>query len=302
MAGQLVLKGRYIRLSNDVALVGELLAQLLSHSPYTYFLSRHVDRVGVRVDGVTMLVALDAQSGEVSLQVCDDHVRPVFWVACSFSSLKSAVDQGHGVNDLTIRTGPMGQVVHPRVEQILLRCFQASPFPIDDREELIYPALFGFSPPRIVWQSQRNLLRVLHYVASNGVSFCVSSGLSEPWAWQPAEIYDEKVSGAGYELVVKTSESAVIDEFSSWVQYIEQSGAHLLPGNWLEYKEGKKIPGTNIAGFLVVRPTTFIDHFPVGELTAHWHSLVPASPTQLDLAKRTDVFQVARLVEAEASS
>ena len=216
--------------------------------------------------------------------------------------MKSAVDEGRDVSYTVVRTGPMGQVVHPRVEQILIRCFQVPPFPIDDREELIYPALFDFSPPQIVWQSQRNPLRVLHYGnPSRDASFCVSSGLSDPWVWQRAEIYDERVSGAGYELVIKTSDPAVIGEFSSWVEYIEQSGAHILPGNWLEYKEGKLIPGTNVAGFLVVRPTTFLAHFPVGALTAHWHSLIPVSSTQLDLAKRTDVFQVANLVTENSS-
>ena len=192
----------------------------------------------------------------------------------------------------------MGQTVHPRVEQILLRCFQASPFPLDDREGLIYPALFGFSPPRIVWNSQRTLLRVLHYRnCSRDSSFCVTSGLSEPGAWQPADSYDEYVPGAGYELVVKACETPVIVEFASWVEYVEQSKAHLLPGNWLEYKAGNLIPGTNVAGFLVVRPTAFLAHFPVGASIAHWHELIPVSSTQLELAKRTDVFHVANMIE-----
>ena len=289
-------------MSDDIALIGDLLSQQMSRSPYTYFLSRHIDRISVRVDSVTMLLVLDSQSGEVSLQASDDQAHPMLLVECGFSSLKSAFDRGIGVSDLVIRTGTMGQVVHPRIEQILLRCFQVPPFPTDDREELINPALFGFSPPRIVWQSQRNLLRVLHYgAANNAASYCISSGLSEPSAWQPAEIYDDNVSGAGYELVIKTSEPAVIGEFSGWVQYIEQSGSHLLPGNWLEYDKGKLIPGTHIAGFLVVKPTTFCDCFPVGESTAHWHTLIPVSMSQLDLAKRTNVFQVAKLIDANAA-
>lgn len=287
-------------MTDKSSLVGGLLSQLLSRAAYVYFLARHVAQVGVRVDGVVMLLDLNARTGEVSVTLCEleDQARPTLWVECALSELESAARDGTSVTGLVIRTGPMGQVVHPRAEQLLIRCFQAPPYPIDDREELIYPALFGFEPPRIVWESRQTLLRVLHYEDSaSGSSFCVSSGLSEPWAWQPAEIYDQGVSGAGYELVVKTLEPAVVKEFSGWVQYVEQSESHLLPGNWLEYEAGKLIPGTNLAGFLVVKPTSFLPDFPVGSSNAHWHSLVPVSLAQLDHAKRSDVFQVAEMVE-----
>ena len=76
-------------MTESTTLVGGLLSQMLSHSPYTYFLARHVSLVGVSVGPVVMLLNLDAQSGEVSLHVCDepDHAGPLFWVECDLSSL-----------------------------------------------------------------------------------------------------------------------------------------------------------------------------------------------------------------------
>jgi hypothetical protein len=65
----------------------------------------------------------------------------------------------------------------------------------------------------------------------------------------------------------------------------------------LEYQEGKLIPGTNFAGFLVVRPTKFLDRFPVGELASYWHNLIPVDRTHLESAKRTNVYTVAAMLE-----
>ena len=96
---------------------------------------------------------------------------------------------------------------------------------------------------------------------------------------------------------MKATDAALIREFSSWVGYVELSNAHLLPGNWLEYEAGQLIPGTNVAGFLVARPTTFLDRFPVGAACAYWHSLVPVSLPLLNLAKQTNALQVVNMVE-----
>ncbi len=192
-------------MTNTTSQVGDLLSQLFSRSPYTYFLGRHVSQVGLRVGAVAMLLNLNDQSDEVSLQAyVPDRACPTFWGECNLAALELAVKEGRSVSDVVIRTGPKGQVVHPRVEQILLRCFQVPPFPINDREDLIYPALFCFSTPLNVRDSKTILLRVLQY-SSPHTSFSASSGLSDPSAWQPAEIYDEHVSGAGYEVVMKSS-------------------------------------------------------------------------------------------------
>jgi hypothetical protein len=96
---------------------------------------------------------------------------------------------------------------------------------------------------------------------------------------------------------MKTVSAFQLHPFSSWVQYIEQSQTHIVPGNWLEYSKGKQIPETDIAGFLVVRPISFLAEFPIGSSVAFWHSLVPVSAADLHRAKNTDVFQVAQTVD-----
>ena len=288
---------------NDITRAGELLAQLLSHNPYTYLLARHVNQIGVRLTSGTLLLDLNQQTGAASLQICKapDRAQPYFWVECGFDSLEMSSNSGMGGSDVVVRTGPLGQRVHPRVEQILIRCFQSPPFPPEDREEIVFPALFGFAAPRTVWQSRNNQLRVLQYRSSDRKSsFCVSSGFSAPWTWPPAEIYDDRGSGAGYELVLKTSKEAIVCEFASWVQHVEQSKSNLLPGNWLEYLDGKAIPGTEVAGFLVSRPISFMTTFPVGSSVAHWHSLVPVTASELALAKRTNVHEVAKAIPDKA--
>jgi hypothetical protein len=278
------------------------LARLLRRTDYVYFLARHVTQIGIRVNDQAFLLGLDASSREISLKICDEPnlTRPAFWVECDLGALESAVREEKSVSELVVRTGPLGQVVHPRVEQLLLRCFEAPPYPIDDRESLVYASLFGFSEPHVLWESKRQLLRVLQYRQDErAAAYCVTSGISEPWAWQPAHIYGSEVSGAGYELVIKSNIQPVIREFVSWAQYIEDTGAHLLPGNWLEFEQGKIIPGTNIAGFLVVKPTSFLPYFPTGSSIANWHSLVPVASRELKLAKETDAFHVADMVPYE---
>jgi hypothetical protein len=177
------------------------------------------------------------------------------------------------------------------VERLILRCFEVPPFPFDDREELIYPALFGFDPaPKVLWDNQ-SLLRVLSYSAHS-----VSSGLSEPWSRNPAPMYADSPAGAGYELVVKSSDSKVTNAFKNWVKYLDGGGDAIVPGNWLEYAEGKTIPETDIAGFLVVRPKEIPEAFPTGEGQVHWHQLIPVTATVLSEAKRTSVLRAAESV------
>lgn len=276
---------------------GGLLAEVLKRSDYTGLAARRIRNVEIHVDREVFLLDLDAASRKVTVQPIESTSQADSRVDCEGRDLANALAGGCNVAELTIRTGPEGQVVHPRVERLLLRCFECPPFPIDDREELILPALFGFEPPQLRWESQQNLLRVLQYQDARSGSFVVSSGLSEPWAWRPAEIYDESVSGAGYELVVKTNDPRIAGEFTGWLKYIERSESHILPGNWLEFEGGATIPGTDVAGFLVVRPLSFLPDFPVGGLRAYWHQLLPVDTAQLEAAKRISVFAVAESIE-----
>jgi len=285
---------------SDARYVGGLLAQLLSNSAYTRFLARHVSVVGVRIEDLVFILELDSESGEVSLRLGQGNdCSPVFWVTLKIEALEAAINQSKGIREITIVTGVMGQVVHPRVEQILIRCFEFPPYPKPDREDLIFPALFGFESPHVVWESKQSGLRVLRYRNSIGTEHCVSSGFSESNQWKPADIYNEGVSGAGYELFIKVSDPRVISEFVSWVKYVEETKSHLLPGNWLEYQSGKLIPNTNIAGFLIFLSASFEPEFPVEGSVAYFHKLLPVDASQLDLARRTQVLQVAERIERE---
>jgi hypothetical protein len=48
--------------------------------------------------------------------------------------------------------------------------------------------LLGFDDPVLLWESRENILRVLQYKSPDTVSYGVSSGLSEPWAWDRPEL------------------------------------------------------------------------------------------------------------------
>jgi hypothetical protein len=292
--------GRGVQLSTNRLPVGDLLHKILSRTQYLQFLARHVQEVGIIVEAEVFLLTLDQASATIVLSVCENisSLDPTFWVECNARSLDLAVGNNTNVAEMVIRTGTAGQTLHPRIEQILLRCFQYPPFPIDDREELIYASIFGFGSPHMLWESHDPMLKVLQY-RSLSQTYCVSSGLSEPWSFAPANVYDERASGAGYELAMKNSDPAIVKEFVLWVRHIEQTGSHIVPGNWLEYENEKLVPGTEIAGFLVVWPTDFPIDFPVGSLEAHWHLLIPVTLPLLIMAKQTNVFEVAEMIRTE---
>jgi hypothetical protein len=249
---------------------------------------------------------VDSASGDVAVTVAEDGrpSSPGFHVDIDLARVREAVTAQRSLQEVVVRTGPSGTNLHPRIERLLLRCFDVPPYPLDDRDELIYPALFGFDESLTLWRSARSMLRVVRFQrASTALANpCVSTGLSEPWVWQPAEIYKCPVAGAGYELVVLNADQLLASEFSAWVRYVEESHAHILPGNWLEYDKGQSIPGTNVAGFLVVRPERVPESFPVGDSVAYWHELIPVGASALQKAKATDVFQVAAEVRRASIS
>lgn len=288
-------------MTNDSNLLGSLISKVLMQGAHLEFLQCQIGHLGIRIEQASFVLDLSGNSGEFALKPAteSDSYRCPLWVELNRSQLESAANTKSSVQGVVLHTGEKGQVVHPRVEQLVLRCFEAPPFPLDDREELIYGAIFGFTDPVLIWESSESLLRVLSFSPPRGrPCVVVSSGLSEPWALEPAEIYPENASGAGYELMIETSNEIVGREFASWVRYVEQTNQHILPGNWLEFENEAGIPGLDIFGFIVVTPVDVPSGFPVGDALVKWHELIPVNKAQLITAKNSDVFSVAEKIRA----
>jgi hypothetical protein len=266
-----------------------VLSDVVNRSGYLCLLAIHAQRVGVHVDGETFL--LNVADGQASVspqgQSGDRGDGPVCWLRCSRSALESARNSGAKIADLIVAPGATATAVHPILEKLLRRCFETPPFPLDDREELIYPALFGFeSAPAVFWESRQNVLKVLRYG-----SRLVTSGLSEPWFRKPQLFSSENVSGTGYELLTDSTDRKAANEFVSWVEYVERGGDDIALGNWLEFDAIESIPKAETSGFLVVPPRDMAPQFPVGSSHAYWHQLLPISGLELTAAKCHSAFK-----------
>lgn len=277
--------------------IGEMLSCILGRSPYPILVFRHIRQLGIHVGDNAFSFTIEGRTA--TLKVVDGKFAEPdmpFWLELDVGILESALRESSSVQPATVQTGRDGLTCDPRIMRLLLRCLEVPPFPLDDREELIYPALFGFAEPQIVWESNESLLRVLRFGESG---FVVSSGFTEPWSFEPAEIYKDGCAGAGYELLLKCSNPALIEEFTDWVRYVERTQQHLLPGNWLELEGGVSIPNTDFYGFIVVEASITPSDFIVGDARATLHQLLPVTADQLRAAKAGKVFQVAEELLAE---
>lgn len=272
---------------------------VLQRSSYFEFVTLHLHRLGIRVDSETYVLTVSEEKQELSLERCteDTLCESPLVVELKQIDLAFASHNAVSVCPLVVRTGASGQIVYPQIEQLVLRTFQMPPFPEEDLEDLIYPALFGFDLPEIIWQSNSKSLRVLQYRNSVGQETTVSLGLSNRGREQPAT--DESAL-VRYELALKSNSQVVAREFSSWVKYVHDTGHDILIGEWLEFEGEKTIPSTNIAGFLVVPPDTIPASFPAGENNVSWHELIPVHRKELDAAKQIGVLQAAHLIRSRS--
>lgn len=277
----------------DIANIGPLLAQVLARTPYPEFLFLHVPQVGIVVDDVSFLFSIELETGAARLRVLGedgDDPAPPLQIRVRSSELERAAESGRAVEVLEVRSAPQGRMWHPALELAAVRSFGHSPFPLSDREELVYSLMFGAEPPAEIWRSKRTSTRVLYY---SGTNVAVSSGLTDPLSASQESQAGDKPADAGYELLLQSSVGAVVREFASWVQYTEETGEPLLPGNWLEYEGGRSIPGTNVSGFLIVPSSAAPRWFPVGGGLACWHEALPVDQAQLQRAKSEGVLNVA---------
>lgn len=279
----------------------ELLGGALLESAYLPFAVRHAARIGIRVDGFRFLLESEGEDGDVSLtaRAAEEELSPDDWVDLDVAALE-ALAAGKPPTGIAVMRANASEKAStaeprdPRVDQLIEKAFMPRPYPLADRLELIYPALFGFETPERLWHSPQSGLEVLTFAGPPTIA--ASLGLSTPGAFTTAASYaeDDAPAGAGYELAVRTSDLQVLNEFVGWVRYVEHRQTNLLPGEWLEYAGGKGIAGTDYIGFVVDRPQSLPPYFPVADREAYWHVLIPVTVAELAFAKE---YGVLKLVE-----
>ena len=278
---------------------------ILPRSPHFPFFWRSADRFGVSTGREGMLVNLDFENESITFEYVPDprESTSALWIEMKERDLLALANELRVVPDLKI-VRPAAVTLNPAMERMLLRVFTppGAPTPITDREDLIYPALFGFGEPKVLWQADDLPVQVLFYPeAVEGQHAYVTSGLSNPELGPPATTTEGlPPSGFGYELILLDEKllSLLAGQFVAWTRYVCRTKEHVLRGNWLEYSEGG-LPDTNLAGFLIVPPLLIPEEFPVGAGTAQWNLLLGATAEELALAKSTSVMDVAqKLLEA----
>jgi Suppressor of fused protein (SUFU) len=280
-----------------------IVQSVLERSPYFYYVFRHARQLGFRIGEHSLLMDLEFDSGKVNFSFLEPlaKAQPQLWVEVEEHALLS-LESDHNRILLRIETSERGQVLHPAVERLLLKCFEPTSNrsgTISDREDLIYAALFDFVEPQTLWRSTNGQLAGLRFPeGAEGLDAYVSSGFSNPDTGAPSLVVEGiKLVGFGYEVAVLAApqDRMIGRELVGWIRYVHETGNHILRGNWLEYEEGV-IPGTGLAGFLVVSPSSFPELFPLIDGFCCWHLLLGVTKPELQVAKQAGVETVVSLL------
>ena len=282
--------------------VVQALQSVFEKSPYFPFLLSCAPQFGLSVGRDGILVNLDAVQQSVDFDYVADtkKAKPPLWVEAREKDVVAYGESGAAIPNLKVYTE--AAVLNPAVERLLMAVFTPLMVkrPLSDREDLIYASVFGFKEPQGVWQAEGWPVTVLAYPdAFDGLHAFVTSGFSNPELGPPAfEAEGRTLSGFGYELVLLSEdlEGPFRDQFVAWVRYVCRTKEHIVRGNWLEYEEGL-LPNSTIGGYLVVPPTKFPGEFPMGEGREAWFNvLLPATPAEIALAKKSDILDVAQAI------
>lgn len=274
----------------------------MERSPYLPLLMRADAVFGVHLGDGGLVVSLDGTRETVTYDdVAEDAdiALPYFIEIADAEIVALAEDPVH-LPRFEIHADP---TAHRAASALLTRLFwPRAADVVRDREEVIYPAIFGVARPAVTLEIETLPVRIHAYLGAFGDNTAyVTSGLSAPDIGEPAFVCDgASLSGFGYELALIAEPDADVlrDQFVAWVRRLCRTKDHYLRGNWLEYAEGL-LPGTGLGGFLVVPPVSFVGEFPLGDKQAFWHVLLPATPEEIAYAKQTDVLEVAqRIFEA----
>ncbi|MBI1424432.1 MAG: hypothetical protein GC149_13390 [Gammaproteobacteria bacterium] len=187
----------------------------------------------------------------------------------------------------------------PRVplnlQLLALRFFQQSfdkKYPLSDREELIYRALFAFKDPEVLWVSNEGVKALRYPEALKGYDVYVSSGFSNP-SMKPAALQSEqyKIMGYGYELMLFAEPSAhfLRDIFKHNVQYICETKKHIMRDHWVRFDKTFPYHTQDLAGLVTVTPTWIPQYFPLQTGVVYWNLLVGVNETELGIAEKCGV-------------
>lgn len=279
----------------------EAIHAILTNSDYFPYLFRTANMIGFRIEEEAMVVSFDFAQEEMDLDYYPDYreCSPELWVVLSEADLLQAAQENLPLRGVRLETSEKGQVLNPTIDRILLRCLSGRPpYPVEDRDELVYGALFGFEDPDILWISQDADVEVQRFLQPTSEQIAlVTSGLSDPDRVAPSANGESESHVSCYELVIllESANDILERQFCGWVEYRVSTGKHLLLGQYLEYDEGA-IPGTDLGGFLIVPPESLPPSFPVVDTQADWHLFLGVTPRELEEAKVRSVSTVAELL------
>jgi len=181
------------------------------------------------------------------------------------------------------------------LQLLALRLFQKSfdkKYPITDREDLIYHALFSFKEPEVLWKSKGGVKALLYPEAHEGYDVYVSSGFSNP-SMKPAalESDDFKIMGYGYELIMFAKPTATLmrDIFIYAVQSICETKHHIMRDHWVRFDKGFPYETGGLAGLVAVTPTWVPEYFPLQSGVVYWNLLVGVNEKELKIAEKKGV-------------
>lgn len=280
----------------------DILKKVMSGSPYFEYLYRNIKIIGFNLDNSNENILFTREGNNLSINKIEkeSNIEPDLWVEIDINELEEFEKNNNLLTKLKIYTSSRGAVVDPKVETIIQRIFMPpkdKKYPLEDIIELVYGGMLGFQEPRVAWRSEKKGLYVLKYKnVFNNLDLYITYGFTSPELEPSAlKLREGKISGYGYELLMfaKEDDLELIREFIDWVKYIDDTGNHIYQGQYLEYGEGVKIKGTDVAGFIILNPLGFPYIVPVSDGFGTLNMFVGVTQKELHLAKQTDIYQVA---------
>lgn len=269
------------------------LQDILKTSPYSEYLYRNAKKIGFKFEKGCVEVNMNYMSGSISINNYDNcnSIEPELWVEISENELVEFAYEGKPFTKISILTSHLGQVLDPAVEQIIQRILMPQiKYPLCDRVELIYGALFGFRNSKIIWMGKGEIFVLKYEKAFNGLDVYITSGFTNPNVGKSDIAVDGRMlAGFGYELIIfaDTNDTILVKEFIDWVKYIEDTGKHIYQGQYLEY-HGGIISGTNLGGFIVLSPLDLPEFIPVSDGFGVFNMLIGATKKELEVVKIND--------------
>ncbi|MPQ31921.1 hypothetical protein E4V42_10815 [Clostridium estertheticum] len=281
----------------------EELKKVMDKSPYFEYLYRNISIIGFNIINDNYNVLLIYKDNNISIEVAEksSDIEPELWVEIDANELEELAVKNKPLTKFKIYTSNRGQILNEKIETIIQRMFMPpkdNKYPLEDIINLVYGGLLEFQEPRVAWRSDKKQLYVLKYKnIFDGLDLYITYGFTSP-DLQPSALKLEqgKISGYGYELLMfaKQDDLELIKEFVDWVKGVDDTGNHIYQGQYLEYGEGVTIPGTDIAGFIILNPMGFPYTIPVSDGFGALNMFVGVTEKELKVVKQSDIYEVAQ--------